>query len=75
MLKLGSSVPWEDALEKVTGSREMSSASLVRYFQPLLTFLNEENQRNGETIGWPDYSWQPPTSKYAFFIIIGLHEH
>jgi peptidyl-dipeptidase A len=61
MLKLGSSVKWEDALEQVTGSRKMSSGSLVRYFKPLLDYLAEENEKNGEVIGWPEYSWQPPT--------------
>nr|CAB3219680.1 angiotensin-converting enzyme-like [Phallusia mammillata] len=62
MLKLGSSVTWEDALEKMTGTREMSSASLVKYFQPLLDFLTEQNTKNNEVIGWPDYSWEPPTN-------------
>ena len=66
MLKLGSSVIWEEALEKLTGSREMSSSSLVKYFQPLLDFLEEENTKNNEVIGWPDYSWQPPISKQDF---------
>ena len=61
MLKLGSSVTWEDALEQLTGTRKMSSASLVRYFKPLLEYLEEENKKNGETIGWPQYSWEPPT--------------
>merc|ERR1712136_551530 len=36
MLKLGSSVQWEDHLEDV-------------------------NSQNEEVIGWPEYSWQPPT--------------
>uniref|UniRef100_H2YVV0 Angiotensin-converting enzyme n=1 Tax=Ciona savignyi TaxID=51511 RepID=H2YVV0_CIOSA len=62
MLQLGSSVKWEDALEQITGSREMTSSSLVTYFQPLLTFLKTENAKNGDVVGWPEYSWQPPTN-------------
>ena len=61
MLKLGSSVLWEDALEQVTGTRKMSSQSLVTYFKPLLDYLEQENTKNKEVIGWPDYSWEPPT--------------
>jgi len=61
MLKLGSSVTWEDALEQVTGTRKMSSASLVTYFKPLLDYLEDVNAENNEVIGWPEYSWQPPT--------------
>lgn len=61
MLKLGSSVTWEDALEQVTGTREMSSGSLVTYFKPLLDYLKDVNAENNEVIGWPEYSWQPPT--------------
>ena len=69
MLKLGSSVQWEDALEQVTGTRKMSSASLVRYFKPLLDHLEDVNSQNEEGIGWPEYSWQPPTgTEHAFFI-------
>jgi len=60
MLQLGSSLIWEDAMEKITGTRKMSSSSIVKYFQPLLDYLEKENQKNGEVIGWPDYSWQPP---------------
>jgi len=65
MLKLGASVPWEDALEQIAGTRKMSSASLVRYMQPLLDYLIEENRKNGEVIGWPDYTWQPPTDTFV----------
>jgi len=65
MLKLGSSVQWEDALEQITGSRKMSSASLVRYFKPLLDYLEEENRKNNEVIGWPDTEWAPPIDTFV----------
>merc|ERR1712226_215972 len=50
MMKLGSSMPWQDALEAMTGSREMSAEPLVEYFQPLLRWLEDQNE--GEPIGW-----------------------
>ena len=59
MLKLGSSMPWPDAMEKITGQREMSALPLVKYFEPLMRYLEEENARMGETIGWPNTEWKP----------------
>ena len=50
MLALGSSQPWPDALEKLTGSREMSAAAIIEYFQPLLAWLKEQNQNR--QCGW-----------------------
>ena len=35
MLRLGKSVPWQDALESLTGTREMSVGPIKRFFQPL----------------------------------------
>ena len=46
MLRLGKSVSWQDALESLTGTREMSVGPIKRFFQPLqvclvfLEFLN-----------------------------------
>ncbi|GFN85927.1 angiotensin-converting enzyme [Plakobranchus ocellatus] len=64
MLKLGSSKPWPDALEQMTGQREMDAQPLVEYFQPLFQFLKKEN---GEDHGWtedcPDNP--PPCSNTA----------
>ena len=50
MMKLGSSLPWPDALEAITGSRRMSAEPLVEYFAPLLRWLKKENR--GQPIGW-----------------------
>lgn len=50
MLALGQSVPWPDALEKLTGTRAMDSSALIAYFQPLMQWLEKENQ--GRTCGW-----------------------
>lgn len=50
MLALGSSVPWPDALEAFTGTREMSAQPLLDYFAPLKAWLDDENK--GRACGW-----------------------
>jgi peptidyl-dipeptidase A len=50
MLRLGASLPWQDALEKLTGSRQMDAAAIGEYFQPLSEWLKSENQ--GQNCGW-----------------------
>lgn len=50
MLTMGASKPWPDALEAFTGSREMSGASMVRYFAPLSRWLEQQNR--GKDCGW-----------------------
>ena len=52
MLELGTSRPWRDAMEKMTGERKMSTKAMREYFQPLEAWLKEENRRNGVTVGW-----------------------
>ncbi|ULQ45245.1 M2 family metallopeptidase [Flagellatimonas centrodinii] len=51
MLALGASQPWQDSLEALTGTRQMSAAPLVEYFTPLLDWLAAQNQ--GLSCGWP----------------------
>ncbi len=50
MLALGAQKPWPEALEVLTGSREMSAKPILAYFEPLLTYLNQQNQN--EKCGW-----------------------
>ena len=50
MLAMGSSKPWPDAMEKLTGTREMDGAAVVEYFEPLMGYLKEQNE--GRTCGW-----------------------
>jgi peptidyl-dipeptidase A len=50
MLALGASKPWPDALEVLTGRREMDAAPLVEYFEPLMGYLETENE--GRRCGW-----------------------
>ena len=50
MLEMGASRPWPDALEAFTGTRQMDGGSMVRYFQPLMTWM--ETQNRGQECGW-----------------------
>jgi peptidyl-dipeptidase A len=50
MLALGASQPWPDAMEKLTGSREISAGAIIEYFQPLIAWLKEQNQNR--QCGW-----------------------
>ena len=50
MMQLGSSRPWQDALELATGSRDMDASALVEYFAPLSAWLEERNE--GQACGW-----------------------
>jgi len=52
MLQLGGSEPWPDAMEVLTQQRKMNATSLLNYFRPLQKWLEEENKRTGEPIGW-----------------------
>ena len=52
MLQLGSSKPWQDALELLTGERKMSARPILKYFQPLYQWLQQKNKENGDIIGW-----------------------
>lgn len=58
-LKLGFSKPWPEAMKLITGQPNMSADALMTYFQPLMTWLVKENEKNGEVLGWPEYSWTP----------------
>lgn len=50
MLEMGASKPWPDALQAFTGSREMDGTAMIAYFQPLMTWLEEQNR--GQQCGW-----------------------
>jgi peptidyl-dipeptidase A len=49
-LALGASRPWQDALEKLTGTRQLDASAIVEYFQPLMGWLEEQNR--GRDCGW-----------------------
>ncbi|XP_074048496.1 angiotensin-converting enzyme 2 isoform X2 [Macrotis lagotis] len=56
MLKLGRSEPWTKALENVVGSKSMDAKPLLEYFEPLSTWLKEQNKN--AFIGW-NTAWSP----------------
>ena len=49
-LGMGASRPWPDALEALTGQRQMDASAIADYFAPLKTWLDEQNR--GRPIGW-----------------------
>ncbi len=50
MLSMGLSRPWPDALEALTGSRQMDATAILDYFAPLKQYLDE--QLKGKPVGW-----------------------
>jgi peptidyl-dipeptidase A len=50
MLEMGQSKPWQDALEKIAGTRQMDAGAIRDYFAPLQKWLDEQNQ--GKPVGW-----------------------
>lgn len=50
MLALGQSQPWQDTLEKLTGTRQMDASAILDYFAPLQEWLADKNK--GQTCGW-----------------------
>ena len=51
-MKLGASRPWNEALQSLTGEKEMSTAAMREYFKPLENWLVKELEKNGEFVGW-----------------------
>jgi peptidyl-dipeptidase A len=50
MMELGASRPWPDALEAVTGQRQLDASAMADYFAPLKAWLDEQNK--GKPVGW-----------------------
>ena len=50
MMEMGASKPWPDALEALTGQRQMDASAMAEYFEPLRKWLDEQNR--GKKIGW-----------------------
>jgi peptidyl-dipeptidase A len=50
MLAMGQSRPWPDALEALTGQRQMDASAILDYFAPLQKWLDEQNK--GQKTGW-----------------------
>lgn len=52
MLAMGSSKPWPEALEAMTGQRKLDATDILEYFKPLETWLLKTNKQLGVNIGW-----------------------
>jgi peptidyl-dipeptidase A len=52
MLAMGQSKPWPEALETLTGEKQMDASALADYFAPLKTWLDEQNKVNHYPLGW-----------------------
>jgi len=50
MLSMGQSRPWPDALDALTGEKQMDATAIVDYFAPLSKWLDE--QLAGKQVGW-----------------------
>jgi peptidyl-dipeptidase A len=50
MLEAGQSKPWPDALQALTGERQIDAGALLDYFAPLKKWLDEQNK--GQKVGW-----------------------
>jgi peptidyl-dipeptidase A len=52
MLEMGQSRPWPEALEAMTGEKQMDATAIIDYFAPLKVWLDEQNQRDGAKLDW-----------------------
>jgi peptidyl-dipeptidase A len=52
MLAMGASKPWPEALETLTGEKQMDATALADYFAPLKLWLDEQNKANHYPVGW-----------------------
>jgi peptidyl-dipeptidase A len=52
MLAMGQSKPWPEALETLTGEKQMDASALADYFAPLKVWLDEQNKTNHYPVGW-----------------------
>ena len=52
MLVLGSSKPWKEVMEVMTGQPDMNTDAFREYFKPLEDWLIQENRKNNVKVGW-----------------------
>jgi peptidyl-dipeptidase A len=50
MMEMGLSRPWPEALEALTGERQMDATAILDYFAPLKKWLDEQNK--GRNVGF-----------------------
>jgi peptidyl-dipeptidase A len=52
MLEAGQSQPWQQTLKVMTGEDHLDAGPMVEYFQPLYTWLKQQNAANKVKVGW-----------------------
>jgi peptidyl-dipeptidase A len=52
MLEMGVSKPWPQALETLTGEKQLDASALADYFEPLKKWLDEQNKASRYPVGW-----------------------
>ncbi|CAF0991980.1 unnamed protein product [Adineta ricciae] len=52
MLAMGSSKPWSEVLESLTGETKLEPQAMMDYFEPLYKWLKMENLARGYPVGW-----------------------
>ena len=52
MLEMGQSRPWPEALEAMTGEKQMDATAIIDYFAPLKAWLDEQNKKDGAKLDW-----------------------
>lgn len=52
LLKAGSSQPWPDVLQKMTGNRKMDTTAIIEYFAPLEKWLDSIIKKESIPLGW-----------------------
>ncbi|KAG9486097.1 hypothetical protein GDO78_008918, partial [Eleutherodactylus coqui] len=70
MLELGNSKPWTEALKSITGGTKIDVQPLLNYFEPLHTWLRNNNTAKNRTVGW-NTDWDT-YSKYSIKVRISL---
>ena len=75
MLSKGSSEPWPEALQAIAGTDVISAKSILKYFEPLIRYLETENANNGDILGWPDApEYGILTSSFENEMLVVIHD-
>lgn len=57
-------VEYVSVIEKITGSKEVDANAMLEYYQPLISWLEEENAKEHAYIGWDGFG--KPFTEYHF---------
>ncbi|KAK6041741.1 hypothetical protein COOONC_20754 [Cooperia oncophora] len=52
VMKKGSSITWLQALEQLTGSKQLDASPLLEYYEPLANWLRNTNEVDQTVLGW-----------------------